>query len=128
MQYLFVIALAAVTCLVGYNLPFYPAQDFYSILLAMIAGVYIGFAVNDGRRPILVLEIAAALGFCALVLLGMWKWPWLIVLGYFLHAVWDLLHHPRKLGASVRPWYPPACAIYDVLVGGFIYIHLFYLS
>lgn len=126
MQYFIVIALAIMTCLVGYSLPFYPAQDYYGILLAMIAGVYIGFAVNDGRRHLLVLEIAVALGFCALVFLGMWKWPILIALGYFLHAVWDFLHHPLKLGARTRQWYPPACVIYDVLVGGFIYFQLFY--
>jgi len=126
MRYLIAIALATITCLVGYSLPYYPAQDFYGILLAMIAGVYIGFAVIDGRRHMLVLEAGVALGFCALVLLGMWKWSILIALGYFLHALWDLLHHPFKIGARVRQWYPPACVIYDVLVGGFIYFHLFH--
>jgi hypothetical protein len=61
----------------------------------------------------------------ALVLLGMWKWPWLIPAGYFLHGVWDLLHHPLKIGARVRKWYPPACIAYDWLVGAFIYIYMF---
>jgi hypothetical protein len=126
MRYLITIVLATITCLVGYSLPFYKAQDFYGILLAMIAGVYIGFAINDGRHDKLLLELLVALGFCVLVLIGMWKWPVLIALGYFLHAVWDLLHHPFKLGARVKSWYPPACVIYDVLVGAFIYIHLFH--
>lgn len=126
MQYFITIVLAVITCIIGVNLPMYPAQDFYAILLAMIAGVYVGFAVNDGRPHLLVLETVVALGFCALVFVGMWKWPILIAVGYFLHAVWDLLHHPFKLGARVRQWYPPACVIYDVLVGGFIYFQLFY--
>ena len=126
MLYLLTIGLAIVTCLIGYNLPFYKAQDFYGILLAMIAGVYIGFAVNDGRRFNLVLELVVALGFCALVLLSMWRWPVLLVAGYVLHALWDLLHHPFKLGARVRDWYPPACVVYDILVGAFIYFQLFH--
>ena len=125
MAYLITIALATLTCLVGYILPFYKSVDFYGILLAMIAGVYIGFAINDGRRDKLILEVVVALGFCMLVLIGMWKWPILIAVGYLLHAVWDLLHHPFKLGARVKTWYPPVCAIYDGLVGAFIYIHLF---
>jgi len=126
MLYLVTIGLAVLTCLIGYILPLYKAQDLYGILLAMIAGVYIGFAVNDGRRHKLILETAVALGFCALVLLGMWMWPILIALGYFLHALWDLLHHPFKLGARVRDWYPPACVIYDVIVGAFIYFYMFH--
>jgi hypothetical protein len=126
MLYLVTIVLALITCLVGYILPLYKAQDFYGILLAMIAGVYIGFAVNDGRRYNLLLETVVALGFCVLVLLGMWMWPKLIALGYFLHAVWDLLHHPFKLGARVRDWYPPACVIYDIVVGAFIYFYMFH--
>ena len=125
MTYLITIALAALTCFAGYALPFYKAMDFYGILLAMIAGVYIGFAIYDGRRGQLLIEGGVALAFCALVLLGMWKWPILIAVGYFLHGVWDLLHHPFKLGARVKSWYPPACVIYDWLVGAFIYIHMF---
>jgi len=126
MTYLMAIALAIITGLIGYILPFYKALDFYGILLVLIAGVYIGFAITDGRHEKLLLEILIALGFCVLVLLGMWRWPWLIALGYLLHAVWDLLHHPTiRLGARVHKWYPPACLVYDVLVGGFIYFLLF---
>lgn len=125
MTYLTAIALAIITCLIGYILPFYKALDFYGILLVLITGIYIGFAFTDGRRDKVLLEILVALGFCVLVLLSMWRWPLLIALGYLLHAVWDLMHHPIKLGARVRNWYPPACLIYDVLVGGFIYFLLF---
>ena len=111
MAYLISIALATLTCLIGYSLPFYKALDFYGILLAMIAGVYVGFAITDGRRDKLILEAVVALGFCMLVLIGMWKWPVLIAAGYLLHVVWDLLHHPFKLGARVKSWYPPSNSI-----------------
>jgi hypothetical protein len=125
MPYLIAIAFATITCLIGYSLPFYKAQDFYGILLVMIAGGYVGFGVSDGRRHVLVLELVVTLGFCALVLLGMWKWPILIAYGYFLHAVWDLLHQPFKVGARVRAWYPMSAIIYSGMVGAFIYFHLF---
>lgn len=126
MIYLITIALATLTCLVGYSLPLYKALDFYGILLAMLSGGYIGVAINDGRRDKLVLELVVALGFCVLVLIGMWKWPILIAGGYFLHAVWDLLHYPIKLGARVKAWFPLAYVIYNGMLGAFIYIHLFH--
>ena len=125
MPYLIAIALATLTCLIGYILPFYKAQDLYGILLVMIAGSYIGFGVTDGRQHNLVLEMIMALVFCAMVLLGMWKWPILIVYGFFLQVVWHLLHYPLKLVSRVRTWYPLAGAIYAGMVGAFIYFHLF---
>jgi hypothetical protein len=124
-RFIIVLGLAALTCLAGYFMSWYKALDFFAVILVLIAGVYIGFAIEDGRRNKLVIEVAVALGFVALVLLGMWKWPWLIPAGYFLHGVWDLLHHPLKIGARVRKWYPPACIAYDWLVGAFIYIYMF---
>lgn len=124
-RFIFVLGLAVLTCLVGYSLSWYKALDFFAVILVLIAGVYIGFAIEDGRRNKLVVEVAVALGFVALVLLGMWKWPWLIPAGYFLHGVWDLLHHPLKIGARVRKWYPPACIAYDWLVGAFVFIYMF---
>ena len=124
MMYLIAIALATITSLTGYILPLYKALDLYGILLVLNVGAYLGFAITDGRRDKIVLEGMVALGFGMLVLVGMWRWPWLIAAGFFLHAVWDLLHHPLKLGARVRRGYATACLLYDVLVGGFIYLHL----
>lgn len=125
MPYLIAIALATITCLIGYSLPFYKAQDFYGILLVMLAGVYLGFGVADGRRHNLVLELVMAMVFCAAVLLGMWRWPALIGYGFFLLVVWHLLHYPLKLLSRVRTWYPLAGAIYAGMVGAFIHFHLF---
>jgi hypothetical protein len=122
---IFFLGLAVLTCLVGYTLSYYKALDFFAVILVLIAGVYIGFGIEDGRRDKLILESIVAIGFVALVLLGMWKWPILIPAGYFLHGVWDLLHHPVKLGARVKKWYPPACIAYDWLVGAYIYIYMF---
>jgi len=124
-RYLIIIVLATLTCAVGYKLPWFKALDFFAILLGMIAGIYIGFAIQDGRTSRIALEGSVALGFVALILLGLWRWPVLIATGYFLHGLWDLLHHPFKLGTRVQTWYPPACVVYDWLVGIFIYIYMF---
>ena len=125
LQYIFILGLAVLTCVAGDYLSYYKALDFFSLLLAMIAGVYIGFAIEDGRRNRLLIEGLVALGFVVLVLLSLWRWPILLPVGYFLHGVWDLMHHPFRFGARTRKWYPPACMFYDWLVGAFIYITMF---
>lgn len=125
MPYLVALALATLTCFIGYNLPFYKAQDFYGILLVMIAGAYIGFAVTDGRRHNLVLELVVALGFCALVLLGMWWRPFVLAYGFILLMLWHALHYPLKRVTRVKSWYPLSGMLYAGIVGVFMYFHLF---
>jgi len=116
-NYLLILVASAVTCLVISQLPYGWALDAIGLLLGVIAAIYIGFAISDGRKHVIVLEIAVASVFILLALLGMWGKPVWLVIGYFAHGGWDLLHHPGKLGTKVRKWYPPVCAVYDWLVG-----------
>lgn len=124
-RFIFFLGLAVLTCLIGYSLSYYKALDFFAIVLVLIAGIYVGFAIEDGRQKKLLLEAIVAICFCAIALMGMWKWPIIIAAGYFLHGIWDLLHHPINIGARVKKWYPPACLAYDWLVGAYIYFYMF---
>ncbi|MDH5445208.1 MAG: hypothetical protein OEY52_06585 [Gammaproteobacteria bacterium] len=116
-NYIFALAAGVVTCLFIYVLPYGRALDFIGLLLGVIAAIYIGFAISDGRKHVLLLECAVAAVFILLALLGMWGKPVWLVIGYFAHGAWDLIHHPGKLGTKVRKWYPPACVVYDWVVG-----------
>jgi len=91
--------------------------EFTSILLAVIAAVYVGFSLADDRESIRRMEIVTAIVFIILALLGLWVNPWLLVTGYIGHGIWDWLHHTRHVRTEVVGWYPPFCAIYDFLVG-----------
>ncbi len=88
--------------------------------LFIIAGVYIGFAVNDGRRQELLTEIAHLLFFFVLTVLGLWVSPWFLVGGYILHGVWDLLHRPEGIQTKLARWYPPLCLAYDWVFAAFL--------
>lgn len=44
---------------------------------------------------------------------------WLTGTGLLLHAVWDWMHRVIKKD-TVGRWWPPFCAIYDVVVGGYL--------
>ena len=88
-----------------------------ALLLALIAGVYIGFAANDGRMSRIVIESGVAILFVMFSMWALLKAPMLLPLGYIAHAVWDFLHHTPFFNVQMPKWYVPACVVYDVLVG-----------
>lgn len=94
--------------------------DFHAVLLAAIAAVYVGFALTDGRLRLVFLETGAAVGFLALVLVGLVGSPMLLALGFMLHGFWDLMHHPKRgIETRLPEWYPPFCAAYDFVHAAF---------
>ncbi|MDA2910758.1 hypothetical protein MYX04_07500 [Nitrospiraceae bacterium AH_259_D15_M11_P09] len=114
-------AAAVVVCLVVAQIPARRGMEFFAALLALTACVYFGTALSDGRRSVVIVETGFALAVFAMALAGLWfSAAWLAV-GYFLHGVWDLLHHPHRLGAKVvMTWFPPMCLVFDWVVAGFI--------
>ncbi len=88
-----------------------------AILLATIAGVYIGFAANDGRMSRIVVEATVACLFATFATWALITAPLLLPLGYIAHAGWDFLHHTPLFNVKMPKWYVPACVIYDVIVG-----------
>ena len=93
-------------------LPEVTSNQFAAVILGLVAGLYAGFALQDGRARILAMEGLAALAFLAFALAGLVWSPWFIPAAYGLHGVWDLLHH-RQISTRLPSWYPPMCAVYD---------------
>jgi hypothetical protein len=93
--------------------------DFAGLALAAIAGIYVGFAVGDGRPGIIALESAVACAFVAVALWGLTEDAHVVLgLGIVAHGVWDLAHHRgRPIRTRTAPWYPPFCLAIDVVVG-----------
>ena len=116
------IALGAgvVSCLFIYVLPYGRALDAIGLLLGVVAAIYIGFAIADGRSHVIYLESTVAAVFLLLAVLGMWGKPVWLVVGFFTHAAWNLLHYPGNIGAKVRKWYAPACLTYEVFMGVYL--------
>jgi hypothetical protein len=92
---------------------------FAAVLIALIAGIYFGFAVMNGSGRDQFVEFNVSGLFAVTGLLGLLKWPILLPLAYFGHAAWDLAHHNRwKLRLVAIPqWYVPWCVIIDVIIG-----------
>jgi hypothetical protein len=92
---------------------------FAAIVIALIAGIYFGFAVMNGSPRDQLVEFNVAGLFLLAGILGLLAWPIVLPLAYFAHALWDFAHHQRlRLPLVAIPaWYPPWCVIIDVIVG-----------
>lgn len=90
-----------------------------AIVIALIAGVYFGFAVMNGSPRDQFVEFTVTGVFSLAGLFGLLAWPALLPVAYFAHALWDFAHHNRlRLPLVAIPaWYVPWCVIIDVIVG-----------
>jgi hypothetical protein len=95
----------------------------HALSLTLIAAVYIGFAVADGRPRIMAVEAGIAAAFVVVAAAGVTGPAWLLVAGLTGHGVKDLWQHRSHFVAYSR-WWPPFClvdwvaaAILVVLIG-----------
>jgi hypothetical protein len=84
----------------------------YALGLTVIAPVYIGFAVADGRGTVIAVESAVAGVFVVLAAAAITGPAWLLVVGLFGHGLKDLWQHRRQYVANTR-WWPPFCLVVD---------------
>jgi hypothetical protein len=91
------------------------ASTVLALSLALIAGVYIGFAVADGRPTVIAVESTVAGAFLILAAAGVTGSAWLLVAGYVGHGLKDFWQERSGYVANTR-WWPPFCATVDWLV------------
>jgi hypothetical protein len=84
----------------------------YGISLALIAAVYIGFAVADGRPRVIAVETVVAAVFVVVGAAGVTGPAWLLVAGFVGHGVKDFWQHRSHFVANTR-WWPPFCLVID---------------
>ena len=92
-----------------------PPATVQALLLSLIAAVYIGFAVADGRPRIIAVECVVAGVFVVLAAAGVTATVWLLVVGYAAHGLKDFWQERSHYVAGTR-WWPPFCAAVDWLV------------
>jgi hypothetical protein len=73
-------------------------QIFYAMFLIMIASFYLAFASYFRMATAWRLETAAVVAFVAMALPGA-RLPLVLMVGYSLHGVWDMLHELQAHGA-----------------------------
>ncbi len=91
----------------------------YALGLAVIASVYIGFAVADGRPKVIAVESSVTLVFVVVAAAAVTGSPWLLVAGLTGHGLKDLWQHRSHFVANTR-WWPPFCMVVDWVVAAII--------
>jgi hypothetical protein len=91
----------------------------YALGLAVIAAVYIGFAVADGRPKVIAIESSVAFAFVVVAAAAVTGSPWLLVAGLAGHGCKDLWQHRSHFVANTR-WWPPFCMVVDWVVAAII--------
>src|SRR4051794_18672594 len=91
----------------------------YALGLVVIAPVYIGFAVADGRSKVIAVESSVASVFVIVAAAAITGSPWLLVAGLAGHGLKDLWQHRPHFVAGPR-WWPPFCLVVDWVVAAVI--------
>ena len=99
------------------------ADTVYALGLALIASIYIGFAVADGRPTVIAVESSVATVFVIVAAAAVTGSPWLLVLGLTGHGFKDLWQHRRHFVANTR-WWPPFCLVVDWIAAAVIAIEI----
>jgi hypothetical protein len=100
--------------------------QFAALLLSLMAGAYIGFAVVNERTLGVGIDIALAIGFLVVAASTLVRDPrqalTVLALAFAAHAVLDVAHRPDLLPQVAPRWYLIGCAVYDVYIGALCYL------
>jgi hypothetical protein len=78
----------------------------YACGIIVIASVYTGFSVADGRPKIIAIETGVATAFVVLAATAITRPAWLLVAGLAAHGLKDFWQHRTRFVANTR-WWPP---------------------
>jgi hypothetical protein len=91
----------------------------HALMVTLIAAVYIGFAVSDGRTKVILVECSVVLAFFIASTAAVTATPWLVVAMYLAHGAKDLWQHRTQFVRGTR-WWPPFCFAVDMAVAGIV--------
>ena len=105
-------------------------QIFFGLFLIPIAGFYLAFTAHFGDKDAWQFEATAVAVFAVLGLVGV-RVPFVLIVGYLLHGLWDALHEfnahtagsalAARRTTSVPLAYGFFCATYDFVMATYFY-------
>src|SRR4029077_21202489 len=105
-------------------------QIFFALFLVAIAAFYLAFTAYFGDQGAWRLEAGAVIVFALFGILCL-RLPFVLIIGYCLHGIWDVLHELHAIG-GVSPFgahgltelplaYGSFCAAFAWCVAGYFY-------
>ncbi|HQZ82055.1 MAG TPA: hypothetical protein PLR83_02435 [Pyrinomonadaceae bacterium] len=117
MEY-FVGAVSAVALIIfGRVSGFEKDRSFYPTVLIVIGFLYVLFGALDGRASVVLIEIAFALVFSAVAIIGYKKGCLIVAAGIAAHGLFDFVRQFFIEDRGVPVWWPGFCGTIDVLLG-----------
>src|SRR5215208_3011199 len=105
-------------------------QIFFALFLVAIAAFYLAFTAYFEAQRAWRLETAAVIVFAVFGIVGL-RFPVVLITGYCLHGIWDVLHEVHAFGAvslfgadgltELPLAYGAFCAAFDWCVAGYFY-------
>lgn len=87
-----------------------------AVFLAVAAGIYVGYGLQDGRPAQIAVQVLGALPFVLVAA----AWPRAIALlgaAWLCHGLWDGAHELGWIPTALPSWYPGACLGWDLVLG-----------
>lgn len=91
----------------------------HALMVTLIAAIYIGFAVSDGRTNVIIVESTVVAAFFIASTVAVTATPWLVVALYLAHGAKDLWQHRTHFVRGTR-WWPPFCLAVDFTVAAIV--------
>jgi len=99
-----------------------PAATVLALTIALIPGIYIGFAASDGRPKVIAVESCVAGAFLILAAVAV-NSAWLLPVVFFGHGAKDLWQQRTQFVRGTR-WWPPFCAAVDWVVAAVLVVEI----
>ena len=95
-------------------------QRAWAAYLVLAALIYVGFALREGGEGWMGVELGGVAFYGLFAVLGALRWPWLVAVGWALHAGWDTVVHTAQTDAFVPAWYRWLCLGFDLVAAGWL--------
>jgi hypothetical protein len=95
----------------------------HALIVSLIAAVYVGFAVADGRPRVITVECTITAIFVLVAATAVSATAWLIVSAYAAHGLKDLWQLRHQFVAGTR-WWPPFCVAVDWMVAAIVTVEI----
>jgi len=100
--------------------------QFGSLLLAGIAGAWLGLAVATDSNPFGTVDLTLAFAYLAVAVIAMQREPRTALLtvstALVVHALIDIAHRPGWLAPDLAPaWFVIGCAAYNIVLAVFFF-------
>ncbi len=120
MEYMVGVVLGLAACGLGTVAGLERDRAFYPVMMIVIASYYALFAIIGSDVRALYVEVAMALGFVCLAVIGFKTSLWIVAAALAGHAGLDLIHGHVVTNAGVPAWWPMFCASIDAFAAVYL--------